>query len=254
MDEKLRKALTQQGFKYSKSGAHAARSMMIKELQQLFAVTDTSANDEVYREAVLTFNALQKATGNSRKLTLGHLKDLYGLSPDIPLFFVFRQWWDVSEAAQPLLALQLAIARDPLLRGSVPVILQRPPGVILLRSDMEAYLSKDDPDRFSPASLQSIARNINGSWTQAAYLTGKVKKVRQPAPVSFVNVAYALFQAHCQGLSGQRLFDSEWCRLLDCDQQTLFQLAHTASLHGLINFKHASEVVEVTFPLLKEPR
>ncbi len=248
MDEKLRETFTQQGFKYGKAGVHAARSMMIKELQQLFAVVGTAARHEEYRESVITFNTLHKATENSRKITLSHLKDLYGLSPDIPLFWVFRQWWDVSENAQPLLALQLAVARDPLLRGSVDVVLPLLPGELLVRRDMETYLAKDDPDRFSPASLKSFAQNINGTWTQAGYLSGRAKKYRATPPVSYVNVAFALFLAHCQGLSGQRLFSSEWCRLLDRGVHDLHELAHAASLRGLLSFKQASDVVEVIFP------
>lgn len=101
--------------------------------------------------------------------------DLYGLSPQVPLFKVFRQLWDLSEESQPLLALQLAVARDPLLRGSAEVILSLEPGELLLRETMEAHLAKDDPDRFSPASLKSFSQNLNGTWTQAGYLTGKAK-------------------------------------------------------------------------------
>lgn len=240
--------LKKQGFKYGKSGAHAARSMMINELKLLFEATDISASYQDYKQAIINQNVLQKATQNSRKITLRHLKDLYGLSPEIIIFNTFRQWWDVSEDSQPVLALQLAVARDPLLRGSVDTILQHSLGEIITRNDIEAYLASDDPDRFSPASLTSFARNINGTWTQAGYLIGKSKKTRTQAKVSFVNTAFALFLAQCQDLSGQRMFNSQWCKLLDQEQEALYHLAYTASLKGLLSFKHASDVIEVTFP------
>ena len=147
-----------------------------------------------------------------------------------------------------MLALQLAVARDPLLRGSMDTILQHSPGEIITRNDIEAYLASDDPDRFSTASLTSFARNINGTWTQAGYLRGKTKKTRTQAKISFVNTAYALLLAQCQDLSGQRMFTSQWCKLLDQEQESLYHLAYTASLKGLISFKHASDVIEVTFP------
>ncbi|HCE1510506.1 TPA: hypothetical protein NGR38_004658, partial [Vibrio parahaemolyticus] len=99
----------------------------------------------------------------------------------------------------------------------------------------------------------SFAQNINGTWTQAGYLSGRAKKYREIPEISYVNVAYALFLAHCHGLSGQRLFDSFWCRMLAQDKERLFELAHRASLRGMINFKQASEVVEVTFPGLVMP-
>ncbi|WML91014.1 hypothetical protein RCF98_01360 [Thiothrix lacustris] len=244
-------ALLKLGFKFGKNGAHAARSMMIEELKQLFASRPKTASQEDYQQDIVTFNTLHKATENSRKLTYHHLKDLYGLSPDIPLFNVLRQWWELSETAQVVLALQLAVARDPLLRGSVPVVLALQPGEHLARSDMEAYLCADDPERFSPASLKSFAQNINGTWTQAGYLTGRTKKYRSVSAITYVNVAFALFLAHCQGLSGQRMFHSEWCRLLALNTHELYDMAHAASLRGLLNFKHASEVVEVTFPHLQ---
>lgn len=158
-----------------------------------------------------------------------------------------------NEETQNVLALQLAVARDPLLRASTEVILSLEPGEHLPREQMEAFLAKDDPERFSAASLKSFSQNINGTWTQAGFLSGKAKKYREIPKVSYVNVAYALFLAHCHGLSGQRLFDSFWCRMLGQDKQQLFDLAHRASLRGMINFKQASEVVEVTFPRLELP-
>ncbi|AGH81538.1 hypothetical protein PCNPT3_08000 [Psychromonas sp. CNPT3] len=241
------------GFKFGRNGAHSARSMMIEELKVLlFARADTATKQD-YKDDVINFNILHKPTEKSRTLTFRHLVDLYGISLDIPLFNVFRQWWELSEDAQPILALQLAVARDPILRGSVNVILPLQQGARLSRETVEEHLAKDDPERFSAASLKSFAQNINGTWTQAGYLEGKAKKYRSQPKATYVNLAYALFLAHCHGLSGQRMFDSFWCQMLSQDKEHLFELAHRASLRGLINFKQASEVVEVTFPSINLP-
>lgn len=241
------------GFKFGNSGAHTSRSMMIEELKILLFGRPESATLEDYREDIEVFNVLQKPSENARKYSYQPLVSMYGLSPDIFLFKVFRDWWEQHEESQPILALQLAVARDPFLRHSAELILELDPGQHIARETMEAFLSKDDPDRFSAASLKSFAQNINGTWTQAGYLSGKAKKYREVPEVSYVNVAYALFLAHCHGLSGQRLFDSFWCRMLAQDKERLYELAHRASLRGLINFKQASEIVEVTFPELVMP-
>ncbi|MEE1982160.1 hypothetical protein [Shewanella xiamenensis] len=245
--------LTNIGFKFGKNGAHSARSMMIEELKVLLFSRDQDAFKADYECDIVSFNILHKPTEKSRKLTFRHLVDLYGLDNQILLFSVFRKWWELNEDTQAVLALQLAVARDPLLRASIDVILPLEAGEHLPREKMEAFLAKDDPDRFSPASLKSFSQNINGTWTQAGFLSGRAKKYREIPKVSFVNVAYALFLAHCEGLSGQRMFDSQWCRMLAQDKERLFELAHRASLRGLIKFKQASEVVEVTFPHITLP-
>ncbi|MET4694985.1 hypothetical protein [Endozoicomonas lisbonensis] len=241
------------GFKYGKSGAHSARSMMLEELKQLFNGLPIDTDRARYEQDIVQYNVLQKSSENARKLTCRHMIDLYGLSPDIPLFKVFRELWELSEDAQPLLALQLAVARDPLLRGSTEVILSLQPGEHLSRETMEAHLAKDNPDRFSPASLKSFSQNINGTWTQSGYLSGKAKKYRTEPKVIYINLVFALILGHYQGLSGQRLFTSFWTNLLVSDLETLYELAHRATLRGLINFKKASEVIEVSFTPMNLP-
>ncbi|MCP5206324.1 MAG: hypothetical protein H7A01_03885 [Hahellaceae bacterium] len=245
--------LTSFGFKFGKNGAHSARSMMIEELKELLFARDESASKQDYEDDIINFNLLHKPTEKSRTLTFRHLVDLYGMSMDIPLFKVFRQLWELTEEAQPMLALQLAVARDPILRNSASVILPLKVGEHLPRETVEQDLARDDPERFSAASLKSFAQNINGTWTQAGYLEGKAKKYRIQPKASYVNLAYALFLAYCHGLTGQRMFDSFWCQMLSQDKEHMFELAHRASLRGLINFKQVSNIIEVTFPNLDLP-
>lgn len=239
--------LQAQGFKFGKSGAHAARSMMLKELTLLFDQLPAKASRTEYEQQIVQYNVLRKSSENGRKLSFRHMVALYGLSTDIPLFNVFRALWPISEAAQPLLALQFALVRDALLRSSTEVIFPLQPNELLHRDGMQTHLAKDDPDRFSAASLQSFARNLNVTWTQAGYLSGRINKTRRMPTVTFVNVVFALVLGHYQGLSGQRLFDSCWTKLLSVDNDTLHELAYHATLRGLIKFKKASEVVEVSF-------
>lgn len=236
------------GFKFGRNGGHSSRTMMFSEVSELFQGRPANADLLQYKEDIEVFNVLHKPTEMARKLTWRHLFDLYGMDQTIPLFRAFRRIWDCDEAARPLLACQLCLARDPLLRISMDKILQLAPGEWLPREDMEQFFTEQYPDRYSAATLKSIAQNVNGTWTHAGYLQGRTKKYRVDPVIRPANVMFALFMGYLQGATGNRLFNTEWVRVLDCRLERLLELARQASHGGLLNFKHASEVVEVTFP------
>lgn len=236
------------GFKFGRNGAHASRTMMLAEVSELFHGRPASATADQYKEDIEVFNVLHKPTEKARKLTWRHLVDLYGMDTAIPLFRVFRRLWDSDEAARTLLACQMGLARDPLLRISMSKILQLAPGEWLPRESMEEVFAEQCPDRYSAATLRSIAQNVNGTWTHASYLEGRNKKHRTEPDIRPVNVAFALFLGYLQGATGNRLFNTDWTKLLGCRLERLLELARQASHSGLLNFKHSSEVVEVTFP------
>lgn len=235
------------GFKYGQSGAHAARSMMLEELRTLFSDTRRNATKEQYQSNIIEHNLLDKPTTKSRSLTFRHLVDLYGLSNSIAIFRVFRKLWSLERDAQPVLALQMALVRDPLLRLSIPMILNTNLGDPVFRTDVEDLLKAQDPDRFSPASLKSFAQNINGSWTQAGYLKGRNKKQRAQPKITPVNVAFALFLAYFEGATGERLLHSSWCKLLELTEHQLVELSIAASHRGIIDFKQSGGITDVQF-------
>lgn len=236
------------GFKFGRNGAHSARTMMLAEITELFNGRSVDATLAEYREDIELFNVLHKPTEKARKLTWRHLIDLYGMDTSTPLFRIFRQLWESDESARPLLACQMALTRDPLLRLSQEKILSLAPGQLLPREDMEQAVDEQCPGRYSKAMLKSLAQNVNGTWTNAGFLEGRIKKYRKEPDVRPVNVVFALFLGYLQGATGNRLFINEWLNLLGCRQERLVELARQASYSGLINFKHASEVVEITFP------
>jgi hypothetical protein len=236
------------GFKFGRNGVHASRTMMLSEISQLFHGRGVDATAAQYQEDVELFNVLHKPTEKARKLTWRHLVDLYSMDTAIPLFRVFRRFWEADESARTLLACQMGLARDPLLRLSMPKILALEPGQLLPREEMEQEIAGKCPDRFSKATLKSVAQNVNGTWTNAGYLSGRTKKYRRDPDVRPVNVAFALFLGYLQGATGNRLFATEWTKVLGCRQERLLELARSASFSGLLTFKHSSEVVEVTFP------
>jgi len=240
--------LAKLGFRFGSNGPHAARTMMFDDLQVLFNHVGIDAKRTGYAQAVLADNLLAKPTKKSRELALRHLTTLYGLDTQLPLFRVLRRLWPVDVAAQPILALTAALARDPLLRGTQAFILAKHPGVLVTREDLEQCLAADHPDRFSPASLKSFAQNVNGSWTAAGYLQGHSRKTRSIPVVTPANVAFCLFLGHLEGLSGQRLFTSRWMNLLLGSPVELEALANSAFHRGLLVFLNAGGVKEVRFP------
>lgn len=235
------------GFKYGRNGAHASRTMMLSEISELFAHLPANASAQNYQQDIEEFNRLNKPTLKARQLTWRHLVDLYGMNTDIPLFRIFRLFWEADVEARPILACQMGLARDPLLRLSKEKILQLNIGQLLTRQEMEAVVSERFPDRFSPATLKSVAQNVNGTWTNAGYLNGRNKKHRSEPTIRAVNVAFALLLGYLQGATGNRLFNTEWAQMLECRTERLLELARVASHSGLITFKHSSEVIEVGF-------
>ena len=236
------------GFKFGRNGAHSARTMMLAEVTELFHGRGVDASPAQYQEDIERFNVLHKPTEKARTLTWRHLVDLYAMDKEVVLFRTFRRLWESDERARALLTCQIAVARDPLLRLSQNKILSLAPGQWLPREEMEQAFEEQFPDRYSPAMLKSLAQNVNGTWTHAGYLEGRQKKHRTEPDIRPANVAFALFLGYLQGATGNRLFNTEWTKLLGCRLERLLELARQASHSGLLNFKHSSEVVEVTFP------
>ena len=236
------------GFRMGRSGAHASRTMMLDELQALLDAMPENAIRADYIDGVVHANLLGKGTAKARELTAKHLVELYGLDENLCLFRVFHRLWRQDAQARPVLALTLALARDPLLRLSRPLMLAKQPGEPLDRREVEAVLDQAEPGRFSAASLKSFAQNINGSWTQAGFLHGRARKVRTLPTITPTNLTLALFLGHLEGLRAQRLFASDWARLISGSQEELIALAQSASRRGLLVFMNAGGVMEVRFP------
>jgi hypothetical protein len=240
--------MSQLGYRFGINGPHAARTMMLDDLRQLMSYVSPEASRADYAAAVLDGNALGKPTRKARELALRHLVTLYALDPANPLFRALRRLWPLDEDAQPLLALSIALARDPLLRSTQPFIIAQNVGDLVSRQAVESLLMETYPDRFSPASLKSFAQNVAGTWTAAGLLAGKVRKTRsnvQPRPES---IAMLLFLGYLEGRTGQRLFSSDWMNLVHGSPDELEAIANSASHRGLLVFMNAGGVKEVRFP------
>jgi len=70
------------GFRFGRNGAHAARTMMLRDLRILLVNTPNDADRQVYASAILVDNLLGKATRKTRELTFRHLTTLYALQAE----------------------------------------------------------------------------------------------------------------------------------------------------------------------------
>jgi len=243
--------LDQFGFIKNNGGAHTARTMMLDELTALISyVDDEKASKQAYFSAIEQDNCLAKSSGKSRILTGRHLAALYSLDPNVTLFRTLLYFWKRDEKSCPLLALLCCYARDEVLRDSAELILDVPVGEQVSREQMEALLEKKYSERFSSATLKSVAQNVNGTWTRSGHLHGRTKKYRSKPDVSSGAVAYALFISWLKGYRGVNLFSSEYVKLLACGRDRAIELAEDASRRGWMIYKSIGDVIEVQFPQL----
>ena len=241
------------GFSDAILGAHSARSMMFLEMRTLFHTMPLSVTKDDLVNAIIEENVLEKPTLSSRKKSLRHLIELYGLDTSKALF---RVLWDLGHAdvdSLSQLCLVCAYVRDPMLRHSFELIRTLRRGEALERATMEQHFENGFPDRFSQATKASMARNVNTTWTFGGHLTGKVKKIRchlEPRPIS---AAYAMFVGYLSGLRGERLLDSTFVALVASNRSQLQTALALASARGLLSIKQAAGIVEFDFSNLLTP-
>jgi hypothetical protein len=240
--------LERMGFRYGERGTQSSRTIMLEELRALLAAVPGAAERDEYHRAVLEGNCLGKRTAATRKLSFQRLSELYGLNPAIPLFRILRDLWPIHPKSQSLLALLLALARDPLLRITASPVHETPIGNEFTRQVMIQVLDGEAAGRFNPSTLDKIARNASSSWTQSGHLRGRVHKFRQKVTPTPVSCAYALLLAHVQGARGQALFESPWVRVLDLDTPDARDLADEARRLGLLDLKQSGTIIELAFP------
>lgn len=251
MKESREQNLAHFGFSFEIGGAHIARTMMYDELANLLDFVATpDAGKEVYAKAIEDENCLGKRSGQARKLTRRHLVSLYALDPSVTLFKALLYFWQRDQAGRPLVALLCAFSRDAVLRMSAPFILGLSEGASISREETETFFDETAPDRFSKATLKSVAQNVNGTWTRSGHLTGHVRKLRTTVEPTSGAVAYALMQGYLTGSRGKELFRTDYMKLLDCTIDRAIELAEDASRRGWIVCKRVGDVIEVLFPNL----
>ena len=155
---------------------------MLEELTTLLGSCGRETTRAEYRDSILEQNCLGKRTVSTRRASDQRLGELYGLDPAIALFRVMRAFWENDERGRPLLAVLLALARDPLLRFSSEPVLKADQGEQLPRQRFTDAISRATGGRFKDEILDKIVRNTASSWTQSGHLQGRSHKVRCPLP------------------------------------------------------------------------
>lgn len=238
------------GFKTGAKGAHSSRTLMAADLATVLTATAPSGRRLAYAKVVIEDNCLGKPTASTRKLSLQRLSELYGLDPDIRLFRVFRRLWDIQKDGRVLLALLLAIARDPLLAATAQPVVTMQPGTELQRDRVREALAELTGDRFNPDILGKVVRNTASTWTQSGHLAGRTFKKRQRVSASAPAAAFALLLSRLTGFRGLDLFSSGWFAVLDCTPELAQKLALDAKRLGLIDLRIAGEVIELNLDRL----
>jgi hypothetical protein len=238
------------GFRAGARGTHTSRTIMFEEVSALLQATTSGATRTAYAQAIVELNCLAKPTAASRRLTNQRLGELYALDPDVSVFRIFRRLWDLDSSGRRLLAIQCALARDPLLAATAPTIIALPPGTEFTREPMAAALRESVGERINESVLNKIVRNAASSWAQSGHLSGRTFKKRQRVYATPITVAFGLYLAPCSGFRGADLFTSAWIALLDCSPSTSRQLALEAKRIGLIDLRMAAEVIELNLDRL----
>jgi len=242
--------LEQAGLRFGERGTHTSRTIMLAELSDLLAAVPENANESAYTKAIVEENALGKRTAANRRLSRQRLRELYGVSPQLPLFRVLRHLWRTDQAGRPLIAMLCALARDPLLRLTAPAVLNLPPGAELVRSDYLAVIRQGVGTRLNARVLDAVARKSASSWSQAGHLHGRVRKLRRRVSPTPGALALAIWLGTLHGTNGASLLESPWSCVLDHAPDALLPLAFQAHQLGLIRARASGDLVEFdTTPL-----
>lgn len=216
------------GFRFGDKGTHTSRTIMLDELRAVFATSRLDATRAEYLSAIHEDNCLGKRTAATRKLSSQRLSELYALDPDVPLFRVMRRCWYADRDGQALLAMLLALARDPLLRETAPPVLRMRPGEELARQQMTDALNRAVGRRLNESTLDKVVRNTASSWTQSGHLKGRGRKIRQKVTPTAATTAFALLLGFLSGARGAALFETLWAQVLDAPPSELMHLAMDA--------------------------
>ena len=95
----------------------------------------------------------------------------------------------MDAASLPLLAVQVAWARDPLLRATTQPAMDASVGEPIETTSLAQALETTFPNQYSELNRNKIARNAASSWTQSGHLAGRAKKTRQRINESTISVS-----------------------------------------------------------------
>jgi len=225
---------------------------MLAELHSVLLAVPSGSKASDYRNAVLVRNILSKTTETTRQKSLRHLRELYALDEAVPIFALLRKLHVLDPASLPLLAMQVAWARDPLFRSTTTPILDSNEGTRVETDSLSQAVEAVFANQYSELNRNKIARNAASSWKQSGHLSGRAKKIRAQIKPSPAATTLAMFLGNTAGFHGPAVFSNPWCRLLDLTADQARARARDAHRAGLLNLRAVGEVVDLSFPMFAE--
>ncbi len=235
------------GIRDSGGSPHTTRTIMLDELNALFAELPPDSSRAAYEKAITEANLLGKTSAMNREKTAKLLVSLYSLDSTNPVFRAMRRYWQSEPENDRLLAILAALVRDPVLLRSWQFVKSVPFGAATDAAAFSRYLQAFAP-QLSPNSLRSLGQNVASSWEKSGHFRGKIRKVRTKPVATPATVALALFLGYLHGRRGLGLFGTVWTDVLELSEQELLTMAASASRQGLLHLLRAGDVIEVRFP------
>lgn len=235
---------------FSTGGAISSRTAMLDEFAALLSVVPATAEAQSYRQAILEDNVLHKSTASNREKTFKFLRRLYALDPGVCLFREMRRLSRYSADDNKLLIGLLAMAREPVLRGCLGMVLKTSIGESLGRAQFEAWIRSYSPGQYSESMFISFSHNLYASFYQFGYLGESVGKARtRIRPKSGIaSVTYAAFLDWLHGKSGIALLQGTYSRALDLGADEHLALLQAAGRQGLLKVGYSGGVLDLAFP------
>lgn len=243
-------AINQIRLGFSSGGAISSRTAMQDEFSVLLASEPINASAEDYRRSILDHNVLEKATASNRLKTHKYLRSLYALDPEVCLFREMRRLMQYAGIDSKLLMGLLAMAREPILRECLTMVLHTPVGKSLGRPEFEAWIREHATGRYSESMFVSFSHNLYAAFYQFGYLGESIGKARtRVRPVSGIaSATYAAFLDWLEGRSGIALLQGTYSRSLDISTDEHLALLQSAGRQGLLKVAHSGSVLDLAFP------
>lgn len=220
---------------------------MLRELSALLAGMPADATRGDYKAAIIEDNLLLKPSSSTRLKTSAYLRDRFALDPDVPIFNVLRLLWERDQPGQPLLALLVAAFRDPVLRATVPAMIEREPDQAFPSREFASIINEAFPGKLKEKTLKAIGERATSTYKQSGHLRGHSLCVRQRVTATPGSTTIALLLATIGGSAGRALLESEWVRLLDSPGELVLSEARVAASRGWLEYRHAGDVLDISF-------
>lgn len=220
---------------------------MLSELRLLLSVMASDTSFEGYRHAIVDGNVLLKPSMSTRTKTFSYLRDRFALDLSVPLFSVLRLLWERDVPGQPLMTLLVAAFRDPLLRSTFPSMIECDLEQSISSKEFSQIIDDSAPGKFIGETLIAAGERLVSTYRKTGHIKRMNNGVRQRVSATPGSATMALLLASLEGASGRASLDTDWVRILDSPGEMILAEARVAASRGWLEYRHAGDVLEITF-------